>query len=84
MPVTKTKCFWQPPNGIYVPASGNVKTKQKEFIRGYGYQGGGSATAGQPPPPVPESRRLQNSLKCRALAMGMGDSASACPITAIM
>ncbi len=30
------------PNGIYVPRFRNVKTKQKEFIRGYGYQGGGS------------------------------------------
>jgi glucoside 3-dehydrogenase (cytochrome c) catalytic subunit len=29
------------PNGIYIPRFRNVKTKQKEFIRGYGYQGGG-------------------------------------------
>ena len=30
------------PNGIYIPRFRNVKTKQKDFIRGYGYQGGGS------------------------------------------
>ena len=30
------------PNGIYVPRFRNVKTKQREFIRGYGLQGGGS------------------------------------------
>jgi choline dehydrogenase-like flavoprotein len=29
------------PNGIYVPRFRNVKTKQREFIRGYGLQGGG-------------------------------------------
>ena len=31
------------PNGIYVPRfrNTNEKTKQKEFVRGYGYQGGG-------------------------------------------
>jgi choline dehydrogenase-like flavoprotein len=29
------------PNGIYVPRFRNVKTKQAEFIRGYGFQGGG-------------------------------------------
>jgi choline dehydrogenase-like flavoprotein len=34
--------FGNRPNGIYVPRFRNVKTKQKEFIRGYGYQGGGS------------------------------------------
>lgn len=32
------------PNGIYVPRFRNInaRTKQKDFIRGYGYQGGGS------------------------------------------
>ena len=30
------------PNGIYVPRFRNVKTKEQAFIRGYGYQGGGS------------------------------------------
>jgi choline dehydrogenase-like flavoprotein len=34
--------FGNRPNGIYVPRFRNVKTKQKEFLRGYGYQGGGS------------------------------------------
>jgi choline dehydrogenase-like flavoprotein len=34
--------FGNRPNGIYVPRFRNVKTKQKEFVRGYGYQGGGS------------------------------------------
>jgi choline dehydrogenase-like flavoprotein len=29
------------PNGIYIPRFRNVKARQKEFIRGYGYQGGG-------------------------------------------
>lgn len=29
------------PNGIYVPRFRNVKTKQNEFLRGYGFQGGG-------------------------------------------
>jgi choline dehydrogenase-like flavoprotein len=29
------------PNGIYVPRFRNVKTKQNEFLRGYGLQGGG-------------------------------------------
>jgi choline dehydrogenase-like flavoprotein len=35
--------FGNRPNGIYVPRFRNVdaKTKQKNFIRGYGYQGGG-------------------------------------------
>src|SRR5207245_365952 len=33
--------FGNRPNGIYVPRFRNVKTKQKEFLRGYGYQGGG-------------------------------------------
>src|SRR5215470_11773084 len=28
------------PNGIYIPRFRNVKTKQKDFLRGYGYQGG--------------------------------------------
>ena len=34
--------FGNRPNGIYVPRFRNVKTKQKDFLRGYGYQGGGS------------------------------------------
>ena len=34
--------FGNRPNGIYVPRFRNVKTKQKDFVRGYGYQGGGS------------------------------------------
>src|SRR5271170_2313753 len=34
--------FGNRPNGIYVPRFRNVKTPQKDFIRGYGYQGGGS------------------------------------------
>jgi choline dehydrogenase-like flavoprotein len=34
--------FGNRPNGIYIPRFRNVKTKQKEFMRGYGYQGGGS------------------------------------------
>ncbi len=29
------------PNGIYVPRFRNVKTKQREFLRGYGFQGEG-------------------------------------------
>jgi choline dehydrogenase-like flavoprotein len=33
--------FGNRPNGIYVPRFRNVKTQQKEFLRGYGYQGGG-------------------------------------------
>jgi choline dehydrogenase-like flavoprotein len=34
--------FGNRPNGIYVPRFRNVKTKHKDFLRGYGYQGGGS------------------------------------------
>ncbi|MGB8325071.1 MAG: GMC family oxidoreductase [Candidatus Acidiferrum sp.] len=34
--------FGNRPNGIYVPRYRNIKTKQKDFVRGYGYQGGGS------------------------------------------
>src|SRR5437016_7776757 len=36
--------FGNRPNGVYVPRFRNTndKTKQKEFVRGYGYQGGGS------------------------------------------
>jgi choline dehydrogenase-like flavoprotein len=34
--------FGNRPNGIYLPRFRNVKTKQKDFVRGYGYQGGGS------------------------------------------
>lgn len=30
------------PNGIYVPRFRNVKDKQTEFLRGYGFQGGGT------------------------------------------
>jgi len=32
--------FGYRPNGFYVPRFRNVKSKQKEFLRGYGYQGG--------------------------------------------
>jgi glucoside 3-dehydrogenase (cytochrome c) catalytic subunit len=32
--------FGNRPNGIYVPRFRNVNSKHKEFIRGYGYQGG--------------------------------------------
>ena len=34
--------FGNRPNGIYIPRFRNVRTKQRDFIRGYGYQGGGS------------------------------------------
>jgi choline dehydrogenase-like flavoprotein len=34
--------FGNRPNGIYIPRFRNVKSKQKDFIRGYGYQGSGS------------------------------------------
>ncbi len=34
--------FGNRPNGIYIPRFRNVKTKHKDFIRGYGYQGSGS------------------------------------------
>jgi choline dehydrogenase-like flavoprotein len=34
--------FGNRPNGIYLPRFRNIKTKQKDFLRGYGYQGGGS------------------------------------------
>jgi choline dehydrogenase-like flavoprotein len=34
--------FGNRPNGIYIPRFRNVKTKHQEFVRGYGYQGGGS------------------------------------------
>lgn len=34
--------FGNRPNGIYIPRFRNVKAKQRNFIRGYGYQGGGS------------------------------------------
>lgn len=30
------------PNGIYIPRFRNIDSKQKDFIRGYGYQGGAS------------------------------------------
>jgi choline dehydrogenase-like flavoprotein len=29
------------PNGVYIPRFRNVKTQHKEFLRGYGYEGGG-------------------------------------------
>ena len=32
--------FGNRPNGIYIPRFRNVKSKQKDFLRGYGYQGG--------------------------------------------
>lgn len=34
--------FGNRPNGIYIPRFRNVKEKQKDFLRGYGYQGGGA------------------------------------------
>jgi len=34
--------FGNRPNGIYIPRFRNIKTKQKDFLRGYGYQGGSS------------------------------------------
>jgi choline dehydrogenase-like flavoprotein len=33
--------FGNRPNGIYVPRFRNVTTKSKDFVRGYGFQGGG-------------------------------------------
>jgi choline dehydrogenase-like flavoprotein len=33
--------FGQRPNGIYVPRFRNVRTRHPEFLRGYGFQGGG-------------------------------------------
>jgi choline dehydrogenase-like flavoprotein len=32
--------FGRRPNGIYVPRFRNLKTKHKDFVRGYGYEGG--------------------------------------------
>ncbi len=32
--------FGSRPNGIYIPRFCNVKSKEKDFLRGYGYQGG--------------------------------------------
>ena len=32
--------FGNRPNGIYIPRFRNLVTKQKDFLRGYGYQGG--------------------------------------------
>ena len=34
--------FGNRPNGFYIPRFRNVDKKHKDFIRGYGYQGGGS------------------------------------------
>ena len=34
--------FGNRPNGLYIPRFRNVEKKQKDFIRGYGYQGGGN------------------------------------------
>ena len=34
--------FGNRPNGLYIPRFRNVDKKHKDFIRGYGYQGGGS------------------------------------------
>jgi choline dehydrogenase-like flavoprotein len=33
--------FGNRPNGIYIPRFRNVKSKQRDYLRGYGYQGGG-------------------------------------------
>ena len=41
--------FGNRPNGIYIPRFRNVKKNKKEFIRGYGYQGGGSRDGWTPP-----------------------------------
>jgi choline dehydrogenase-like flavoprotein len=43
MPGHKDKIpFGNRPNGIYIPRFRNVNSKRKDFVRGYGYQGGGS------------------------------------------
>jgi choline dehydrogenase-like flavoprotein len=43
MPGHKDKIpFGNRPNGIYIPRFRNVNSKHKDFVRGYGYQGGGS------------------------------------------
>jgi len=34
--------FGNRPNGIYIPRFRNVSSKEKDFLRGYGFQGGGS------------------------------------------
>jgi choline dehydrogenase-like flavoprotein len=34
--------FGNRPNGFYIPRFRNVDTKQKQFLRGYGYQGSGN------------------------------------------
>jgi len=34
--------FGNRPNGLYIPRFRNVDKKHKDFVRGYGYQGGGS------------------------------------------
>ena len=36
---TDKVAFGNRPNGIYIPRFRNVTTKQKDFLRGYGYQG---------------------------------------------
>ena len=33
--------FGNRPNGIYVPRFRNVKDRHPDFVRGYGFQGGG-------------------------------------------
>src|SRR5207245_9313828 len=43
MPVHEDKMpFGNRPNGIYIPRFRNVKTKHRDFLRGYGYQRGAS------------------------------------------
>ena len=39
-----TREFANRPNGIYIPRFRNIDTKEKDFIRGYGYQGGEGVT----------------------------------------
>lgn len=34
--------YGRKPNGIYIPRFRNIKEKEKDYIRGYGYQGGAS------------------------------------------
>src|SRR5260370_16856729 len=38
--------FGNRPNGIYIPRFRNVKTKQKDFLRGYGHPSRGSPARG--------------------------------------
>jgi choline dehydrogenase-like flavoprotein len=66
--------FGNRPNGIYIPRFRNVKSKHRDFIRGYGYQGGGSRdgwTRGMSMPGF--GADFKNALKKPGLwRMGMG------------